>query len=98
MVCGADRCILEVTEEADKEVKMLGYNIKAAFGASWKEVLCQGQLVDGQIHAGSPAVLILTSSALRAIHLLRGFRSMTKECRAVKLFSKHIKLEEQVSS
>lgn len=85
-----DRCILE----ADSDVEMLGKNIKAAFGASWKEVLCEGQR---KVDAGSPAVLILTSSALRCIHLLRGFRSMTKQCHAAKLFSKHMKLQEQIA-
>lgn len=28
----------------------------------------------------------------------RGFRSLTKECHAAKLFSKHMKVEEQVGS
>ncbi|XP_061348366.1 uncharacterized protein LOC133293776 [Gastrolobium bilobum] len=93
----ADKCILEVSEEANLDVKMLGRDIKGAFGASWKEVLCEGKLVQGKIDAGSPSVLILTSSALRSIHLLRGFRSFTKECHAAKLFSKHMKIEEQVS-
>ncbi|TKY50539.1 CMSS1 protein [Spatholobus suberectus] len=92
-----DRCILELSEDADSDVKILGKNIKAAFGASWKEVLCEEKLVEGKVNAGSPAVLIITSSALRCIHLLRGFRSITKECHAAKLFSKHMKLEEQIS-
>ncbi|KAJ1382419.1 Protein Cms1 [Sesbania bispinosa] len=93
----ADTCILEVSQDADSDVKIFGKNIKAAFGASWKEVLCEGQLIEGKINAGSPAVLILSASALRCIHLLRGFRSMTKECHAAKLFSKHMKVEEHVS-
>ncbi|RDX60154.1 Protein CMSS1, partial [Mucuna pruriens] len=92
-----DKCILEVPEDADSDVTILGKTIKAAFGASWKEPLCQDQLIEGKVHPGSPAVLIVTSSALRSIHLLRGFRSVTKQCHAAKLFSKHMKLEEQIS-
>ncbi|KAL2323812.1 hypothetical protein Fmac_022870 [Flemingia macrophylla] len=92
-----DRGILEVPEDADSDIQILGKSIKAAFGASWKEVLCEGQLMEDKVNAGSPAVLILTSSALRCIHLLRGFRSMTKQCHAAKLFSKHMKLEEQIA-
>ncbi|KAL1295522.1 hypothetical protein HN51_056399 [Arachis hypogaea] len=83
--------------DSDSDVKILGNNIKAAFGASWKQVLCEPDLVPGNVLPGSPAILIVASSALRSLHLLRGFRSFTKECHAAKLFSKHMKLEEQVS-
>ncbi|KAL2950588.1 hypothetical protein AAZX31_20G233000 [Glycine max] len=91
-----NKCILEVSEAADSDVTVLGKTIRAAFGASWKEALCEGKPVEGKVIAGSPAVLIITSSALRCIDLLRGFRSMTEQCHAAKLFSKHMKLEEQV--
>ncbi|CAL1366114.1 unnamed protein product [Linum trigynum] len=53
--------------------------------------------VDGKIEAGNPAVLFISASALRAIELLRDVRSLTKECHAGKLFSKHMKVEEQVA-
>lgn len=96
-----DTSILELSHsqdtDTDNDVKMLGDDIKAAFGKSWKEVLCEGDLLQGKIPAGSPSVVILSSSALRSIHLLKGFRSFTKQCSAVKLFSKHIKLQEQVN-
>ncbi|XWS22251.1 hypothetical protein CRYUN_Cryun29cG0018400 [Craigia yunnanensis] len=72
-------------------------HIKEAFGAKWKEGLCEGKLIEGKIEAGSPAVLVLATSALRSIELLRGMRSFAKECHAVKLFSKHMKIDEQVS-
>ncbi|KAJ7979089.1 Protein CMSS1-like [Quillaja saponaria] len=91
-----DTCMLELTQGSDHDVKTLGKDIKAAFGKSWKEVLYDGQLLEGKIDAGSPAVLIVSYSALRSIELLRGFRSLTGECCAVKLFSKHMKVEEQV--
>ncbi|CAL0316298.1 unnamed protein product [Lupinus luteus] len=92
-----DTCVLELPQDSHLDVNALGKDIKPAFGASWKEVLCEGKLVQGEIDAGSPAVLVISSSALRSIELLRGFRSFTKECHAVKLFSKHMKVEEQVS-
>ncbi|MED6111204.1 hypothetical protein PIB30_050307 [Stylosanthes scabra] len=85
------------SSDSDSDVKMLGNNMKAAFGGSWKQVLCEPDLVPGKVLPGSPAILIVASSALRSLHLLRGFRSFTKECHAAKLFSKHMKLEEQIS-
>ncbi|PPD85763.1 hypothetical protein GOBAR_DD17304 [Gossypium barbadense] len=83
-------------------------HIKEAFGAKWKEELCEGKHIVGKIEAGSPAVLVVAPSALRSIELLRkglknlfcssrGMRTLTKECHAVKLFSKHMKIDEQVS-
>jgi hypothetical protein len=87
------------TKDTDLDVKMLGINIKTAFGNSWRQVLCESELGGGgKIPPGSPSVLIISYSALRSIHLLKGFRSITKQCNAVKLFSKHIKLQEQVRS
>jgi hypothetical protein len=89
----------DTTTDTDLDVKMLGINIKTAFGNSWRQVLCESELGGGgKIPPGSPSVLIISYSALRSIHLLKGFRSITKQCNAVKLFSKHIKLQEQVRS
>ena len=45
--------------------------LKATFGISSKEVLCEGQVLEGKISAGSPAVLIISTSALRSLELLR---------------------------
>ncbi|XP_007033991.2 PREDICTED: protein CMSS1 [Theobroma cacao] len=92
-----DSCILDVSQESGQDVMRLEKYIKEAFGAKWKEELCEGKLIEGKTEAGSPAVLVVATSALRSIELLRGMRSCTKECRAVKLFSKHMKIDEQVS-
>lgn len=92
-----ESCFLELSKSLDQDVKNLGSHMKEAFGHSWKEVLCEKQLVEGKIDPGCPAILIISSSAMRSIELLRGLRSLTKECHAVKLFSKHMKVEEQVS-
>ncbi|BAT93515.1 hypothetical protein LR48_Vigan02g275800 [Vigna angularis] len=88
-------CVLEVPNHSD--VQILGKTVKAVFGSSWREHLCEGSVVEGKVNPGSPAVLIISSSALRCIHLLRGFRSFTKQCHAAKLFAKHLKLQEQIS-
>ncbi|CAK7348940.1 unnamed protein product [Dovyalis caffra] len=93
-----ETCFVELSQELGQDVMALGKLTKAAFGPSWKQVLCEGQLVGGRIDPGSPAVLILTTSALRSIELLRGVRSLTKECHAAKLFSKHMKVEEQLGN
>ncbi|XP_038906103.1 protein CMSS1 isoform X2 [Benincasa hispida] len=90
-----DRCILGPPESSVQDDKTLVKHIKEAFGSSWKEVLCKGKLFEGKTEPGSPAVLIISTSALRSIELLKGFRSLTEECHAVKLFSKHMKIEEQ---
>ncbi|XP_022735360.1 uncharacterized protein LOC111288652 [Durio zibethinus] len=64
-------CILDVSEELGQDVMRLERHIKEAFGAKWKEELCEGKLIEGKIEAGSPAVLVLATSALRSIELLR---------------------------
>lgn len=92
-----DKCILDLSESLDQDVSLLGKHVMAAFGPSWKEELCEKHLLDGKIDPGSPAILIISTSALRSIELLRGLRLLTKECHAAKLFSKHMKVEEQVS-
>ncbi|XP_044497987.1 protein CMSS1 [Mangifera indica] len=92
-----ESCIVRMSNNLDQDAETLGKHMKEAFGTQWKKELCEGQVVEGKLDPGSPAVLIISTSALRSIELLRGLRSMTKECHAVKLFSKHMKVEEQVS-
>ncbi|GAB2298098.1 hypothetical protein Dimus_032170 [Dionaea muscipula] len=92
-----DTCVVELCKGLDQDASNLGKHMKYAFGTSWKEVLSDGKLVEGMIDPGSPAVLVISSSAVRSLELIRGLRSVTKECPAVKLFSKHIKVEDQVS-
>ncbi|KAI3408918.1 uncharacterized protein J3R85_019984 [Psidium guajava] len=92
-----DTCILELSQGPELDFNTLGKQVKAAFGPSWKGVLCEGTLDQGKIDPGSPAIFAITASAIRTIELLKGFRSLTRECHAAKLFSKHIKVEEQVA-
>lgn len=66
-----DTCIVELSQDMDQDVENLGKHMKAAFGASWKEVLCGKQVLEGKVDPGSPALLVVSSSALRAIELLR---------------------------
>lgn len=92
-----EACVLDLSQVLDQEVSTLGKQVKAAFGPSWKEVLCEGQLMEGKIDPGNPAVLIISASALRSLEFLRGLRPLTRECPAAKLFSKHMKVDDQVS-
>lgn len=92
-----DTCMLELSQGLDQDAESLSIHMKAAFGKLWKEVLYEGQLVDGNVDPGSPAVLTISTSALRSLELLRGLRPLTRECHAAKLFAKHMKVEEQVS-
>ena len=43
--------------------------MKGAFGASRKEELCEGQVVEGEIGVGSPALLVISLAALRSLEL-----------------------------
>lgn len=92
-----DECMLELCQGTDQNICSLGEYIKHAFGSLWKEVLWEKHLREGDIDPGNPAVLVISLSALRSLELLRELRPLTKECPAVKLFSKHMKIEEQVS-
>ncbi|XP_077250212.1 U3 containing 90S pre-ribosomal complex subunit [Tasmannia lanceolata] len=92
-----DTCILELSQDLNQDAGNLGKHLKATFGISWREVLTEGQLSEGKIDEGSPAVVIISTSALRSLELLRGLRLLTGECPAAKLFAKHMKVEEQVS-
>ncbi|CAI9117423.1 OLC1v1018817C2 [Oldenlandia corymbosa var. corymbosa] len=90
-----DEYMLELKEK--KSQTSLAVQMKSAFGSSYQEVLCHKQIAEGKIDPGNPALLVISSSALRSLELFREFRPLTKECPAVKLFSKHMKIEEQVS-
>ncbi|XP_027156849.1 protein CMSS1-like [Coffea eugenioides] len=91
----ADTCMVELSQVAAQN--NLGEHMKTAFGSSFKEVLCEKQLGEGNVDPGNPALLVISLSALRSLELLRELRPLTNECHAVKLFSKHMKIEEQVS-
>ncbi|WVZ84982.1 hypothetical protein U9M48_031947 [Paspalum notatum var. saurae] len=93
----SDGCMVQLAEGASQDVESFGDHVKGVFGASWKEELCEGEVVEGQIGVGSPALLVISSAALRSLELLRGLKMFTKECRPVKLFAKHLKVEEQVT-
>ncbi|XP_039132959.1 protein CMSS1 isoform X2 [Dioscorea cayenensis subsp. rotundata] len=91
-----DTSVAELPQEVAQDVDNFSDHIKTAFDDSWREALCEGKLSDG-IDAGSPAVLVISASALRSLELLRGLKKFTKECRPAKLFAKHMKVEDQVS-
>ena len=48
------------------------YLVDRAFEwGKWKEKLCEGKLIKGKIEAGSPAVLVLATSTLQSIEVLK---------------------------
>lgn len=61
--------------------------------AAWEK---QCSLLTKKSIRGSPAMLILTSSAVRAVDLLRHASSFKGDHKSVKLFAKHFKVNEQV--
>lgn len=92
-----DTCMVELSQSMGQDVNNLSEHMKATFEDSWKDVLCDGKLLEGKVDAGCPAVIIISSSALRSLDLLRGLKTLTRECHPAKLFAKHMKVEEQVS-
>ncbi|GFP80679.1 protein cmss1 [Phtheirospermum japonicum] len=94
----AETCMVDLCRGPAQNITgKLDEHVKVSYGSSWKEVLCGKRLQEEQVEPGSPALLVISSSAIRSLELLRELRSLTKECHAAKLFSKHMKIEEQVS-
>lgn len=92
-----ENSMLELSNTMDHNIQNLMKHVKAIFGPSWEEVLCEGNVVEGNVEPGCPALLIISSSAIRCVEILRGMKTLTTKCHAAKLFAKHIKIEEQVS-
>ncbi|KAK3038356.1 hypothetical protein RJ639_031452 [Escallonia herrerae] len=92
-----DECVVELSQTLAQDASTIGEHMKAAFGSSWKKVLCEKQLPEGEVEPGNPALLVISLSALRSLEVLRGLRPLARECQAAKLFSKHMKVEDQVS-
>lgn len=92
-----ENSMLELSNTMDHNIQNLMKHVKAIFGPSWEEVLCEGDVVEGNVEPGCPALLIISSSAIRCVEILRGVKTLTTKCHAAKLFAKHIKIEEQVS-
>ncbi|KAH8971790.1 hypothetical protein BDL97_02G160700 [Sphagnum fallax] len=86
--------VVQLTEDCDHSVDKLGTHMKPVFGPTWREALCEEARVGDP---GSPVILVLCSSAIRCVELLRGMKMFTSKCKPAKLFAKHIKLEEQIS-
>lgn len=63
--------MVELSEGLIQDAGNLSKHLKATFGNSWNEVLCESQVLEGKISVGSPAVLIISTSALRSLELLR---------------------------
>ncbi|GAA0151999.1 RNA metabolism protein [Lithospermum erythrorhizon] len=88
-----EKCMLELQAQKGGN---LGEYMKTAFGKSWREVLCGKQVQEGKVEPGNPTLLVVSSSAIRSLELLRELRPLTSECKPAKLFAKHMKIDEQV--
>lgn len=92
-----ENSMLELSNTMGHNIENLMKHVKAIFGPSWEEVLCEGNVVEVNVEPGCPSLLIISSSAIRCVEILRGMKTLTTKCHAAKLFAKHIKIEEQVS-
>jgi protein CMS1 len=63
--------MVELAQGLDQDIENLSGHVKAAFGVSWKEELCEGNDLGDDDEAGSPALLVISTSALRSLELLR---------------------------
>ncbi|KAL2634285.1 hypothetical protein R1flu_005764 [Riccia fluitans] len=90
--------VVPLSDERDRSVESLGFHMKRMV-PKWKDILCGPRDTEQESlrAAGSPTLLVLCSSAVRCIELLRGLSVFTKSCKPVKLFAKHIKVDEQVT-
>eukprot|EP01083_Nonionella_stella_P082714 228365_1 len=63
--------------------------------SDWRSKLVAGNL---NAPAGSPSVLVVTYSARRAVEIIRTLKTLGSRTSVCKLFSKHMKVEEQVKA
>lgn len=63
--------MIELSQELEQDVSNLGEHIKMSYGSSWRETLCEGEPIEGKVNPGNPSVLVISSSALRSLELLR---------------------------
>jgi len=61
---------------------------------NWKKQL--GKPPKESDYHGQPSVLVVTQSAIRAVEVIRALSEFSKYCKVGKLFSKHMKVKEQV--
>lgn len=65
--------MVELPHAENQDAANLSQHLRSIFGRTWKEELCDEQLIEGKIDAGNPAVLIISPSAIRCLELLRFF-------------------------
>lgn len=63
--------MVQLAEGHAQDVESFCHHVKNSFGECWKTELCEGQVVEGEIGVGSPALLVISSAALRSLELLR---------------------------
>ncbi|KAF3506070.1 hypothetical protein F2Q69_00007123 [Brassica cretica] len=55
-----------------------------------------GEAIKGRVDPGNQYVLVMISSSLRSLELLRGLYSLTQHRPALKLFAKHLTIKKHV--
>lgn len=60
--------VVQLPVDSDHSVEKLGNHVRPVIGTTWKETLCNENKVGDP---GSPVVLVLCSSAIRCVELLR---------------------------
>lgn len=75
-----------------KDLSLLESFVTSAY-ADWLKML---RFDKTDVGKGEPRVVILTSSAVRSVEIIRALPSINQLCKIGKLFAKHFKVEDQV--
>ena len=67
--------VVQLPEDSDHSVEKLGNHVRPVIGPTWKETLCNENKVGDP---GSPVILVLCSSAIRCVELLRWARVISR--------------------
>ncbi|KAF6718603.1 Protein CMSS1 [Oryzias melastigma] len=92
------RSVIELEELKLADSSFLSSNDLTHTLSSYLKQVCPkwAKIQKQHSESGSVVILIVCSSALRAIELIKQVTAFKGEAKAVKLFAKHIKMEEQV--
>ncbi|XP_028250056.1 protein CMSS1 isoform X2 [Parambassis ranga] len=92
------RCVIEQEELRLQNSCFLSSNDLTHSLSSYLKLVCPKWAKIQKQHSGKSSVILLLvcSSALRAIELIKQLTAFKGEAKAVKLFAKHIKIEEQM--
>lgn len=87
-----------VTESATKKLSPFVRALSATLPNYRKLLTAEGCKDVKSEDFGSPLVVIVTASAIRATEIIQGLHAKIHHCKLAKLFSKHIKITEQIAT